>query len=355
MATPSGPFPRLSGSYGALKEEQSWLVTASLMVIAAVAGGAALMYMRPVMVPFVLSLFFFYLVAPFADLMEQRLRAPRWMSVLVTLLLVAGILALLALLITTSASGLAASADIYREKLVGFASRAFALLDRYGVDLGQESFLESLGQLPISRILRTTAGTVVGIVTNGFLVLIFVIFLLIGRRPRRTRSALYTQIDAKVRKFILTKSLISAATGIMVGVILAILGLDLALVFGVLAFLLNFVPSVGSVVATLLPLPVALVQYDSLVPVILAIALPGAVQITMGNAIEPKIMGEGLDLSPVTILVALVFWGIIWGIVGMLLAAPITAVLRIILARFRTTRAVAEVLAGRFPGEVESS
>jgi AI-2 transport protein TqsA len=309
--------------------------------------------MRPVMVPFVLSLFFFYLVAPFADVLEKRLRAPRWVSVILTLLLVAGILSLMALLITTSASGLADSADIYREKLVGLAGRLFAVLDRYGVDWGQESFLESLGQLPVSRILRTTAGTVFTIVTNGFLVLIFVIFLLIARRPERQRTALYMQIDAKIRKFIVTKFLISAATGIMVGIILGILGLDLALVFGVLAFLLNFIPNVGSVVATLLPLPVALVQYDSMVMVVLVVVLPGAVQVTMGNIVEPKIMGEGLDLSPVTILLALVFWGLIWGIVGMLLAAPMTAVLRIVLARFTTTRSVAELLAGRFPGDIE--
>jgi AI-2 transport protein TqsA len=161
------------------------------------------------------------------------------------------------------------------------------------------------------------------------------------------------QIDAKIRKFIVTKFLISAATGIMVGIILGILGLDLALVFGVLAFLLNFIPNVGSVVATLLPLPVALVQYDSMVMVVLVVVLPGAVQVTMGNIVEPKIMGEGLDLSPVTILLALVFWGLIWGIVGMLLAAPMTAVLRIVLARFTTTRSVAELLAGRFPGDIE--
>lgn len=334
-----------------LTEEQSWLVTASLMVIAAVAGAAALAYMRPVMVPFVLALFVFYLVSPLTDLLELRWKLPRWLAVLLTLLVVSGLLGLLGLLITTSTSELLDSAEIYREKLVEFARRVLAVLDRYGINLGQESFLVSLQQMPLLRIFQTTAGTMFGLVTNGFLVLIFVIFLLLARRPSRRRTALYSEIDQKIRKFIVRKFIISATTGVLVGTILAIFGLDLALVFGVLAFLFNFIPNVGSIVATLLPIPIALVQFDNLWTVALIVLLPGVVQITIGNGIEPKVMGEGLDLSPVTVLLALVFWGLLWGVVGMLLAAPITAVIRIVLAQFETTRPIAELLAGRFPGE----
>ncbi len=341
---------RVSGE-SRLSEEQNWLVTASLMVLAAVALAAALAYTRAVMVPFVLALFIFYLVSPLTDLLHLKVRFPRWLSVIVGLLVVVGFLGLFGLLISTSARGLADSADIYREKLVGLAQRIFAVLDRYGVDLGQGNVLLSLEQLPLASILRTTAGTVIGLVTNGALVLVFVVFLLLGRRPGRRYTRLYTEIDAKVKQFIITKFLLSATTGVLVGVILAIMGLDLALVFGVLAFLLNFIPNIGSVVATFLPLPVALVQFDSLTPVVLVVLLPGVVQVTIGNVVEPKMMGEGLDLSPVTILLALVFWGLLWGVVGMLLAAPITAVLKIVLAQFETTRALAELLAGRFPGE----
>jgi AI-2 transport protein TqsA len=342
---------RMSGGITPLKEEQNWLVTASLMILAAVALAAALAYTRTVMVPFVLAVFIFFLVTPFTDLLILKLRSPRWLAVLVSLLVVAGMLSLLGLLITTSARGLGDSADIYREKILGLAERVFAILDRYNLDLGQTNVLASLQQLPLASILRTTAGTVVGLVTNGFLVLFFVIFLLLGRKPGRKYTPLYEEIDRRVKRFIVTKFLVSATTGILVGGILSIMGLDLALVFGVLAFLLNFIPNVGSVVSTLLPIPLALVQYDTITPVVLVILLPGVVQVTIGNLIEPKIMGTGLDLSPVTILLALVLWGLLWGIVGMLLAAPITAVLRIVLEQFETTKPVGEILAGRFPGE----
>ena len=136
--------------------------------------------------------------------------------------------------------------------------------------------------------------------------------------------------------------------------ILALFGLDLALVFGVMAFLLNFIPSIGSIIATLLPLPLAIVQFESFAMIAGDIAVPGTVQMVIGNGIEPKLMGEGLELHPVTVVLALVFWGLIWGPVGMLLATPITAVLRIVLARSQMTRAVAELLARRLPEESKS-
>ena len=332
-----------------LAEEQAWLITASLITIAAVATAAALVYTRPVMVPFVLAVFVYYLVSPIADLLESRARFPRWASTITTLLVVAGLIALAGLLITVSTRGLLESADIYRERLLATARRVFQVLDNRGIDLGQGAVLDTIRQLPVGRVLQTTAATAFGLITNGFLVLIFVIFLLLGRRREMVRSALFREIDARIRRFLVLKFIISAATGTLVGLILALLGLKLALVFGVLTFLLNFIPSLGSIVAVLLPLPIALVQYESIWPVVGVLVLPGIVQVAIGNFIDPKVMGRGLDLSPVTIVLALVFWGLVWGVVGMLLAAPMTGILRIVLAQFKTTRAVSELLAGRLP------
>jgi AI-2 transport protein TqsA len=331
-------------------DEQSWLRTASLLVLAAVAVTVALIYTRSVMIPFVLALFLSYLAAPLVDFMQVRLRLPRGVSVLFALLVVAGLVTLLGLMITYSTGGLIASVDIYREKITNFAEVGFSVLDRFDIELGQEAIVDGLRQLPLLNMARRTAGTVVDFVSQGFLVLIFVIFLLLGRSPNQMRYGIYAEIDAKVRRYIVTKVATSAATGILVGVILALFGLELAFVFGVLAFFLNFIPNIGSVVSTLLPLPLAIVQFDSVWMIAAVVLVPGLVQMVIGNGIEPSLMGEGLDLHPVTILLALVFWGLVWGIVGMFLASPITAVLRIVLARFGMTRALAELMAGRLPG-----
>lgn len=332
-----------------LAEEQAWLIAVSLILIAAVAVGAALAYMRPALVPFVLSVFVYYLVSPLADLLETRARFPRWASTVTTLLVVAGLIALTALLVTTSVRGLLTSADIYQERMLRLAQRVTEVLDRRGLDVGQGALLNTIRDFPISRLVQSAAGAALSVVTNGFLVMIFVIFLLLGRRPGRFKSKVLREIDAGIRRFLALKLTISAATGAIVGTILALLGLELALVFGVLTFLLNFIPSVGSIVATLLPLPVALVQFDSYWPVVGVFALPAVVQLVIGSGLDPKLTGRGLDLSPVTVLIALVFWGLIWGVVGMLLAAPMTGILRIVLAQFATTRPMGEILAGRFP------
>lgn len=333
-----------------LADEQAWLITASLITIAAVASAAALAYTRPVMVPFVLAVLLYYLVSPVADALETRARFPRWASTITTLLVVAGLIVVTGVLITASTRGLLDSADIYRERLVTIAGRLVAVLDNRGIDLGQATLVEAVRRLPVGRMLQTTAGTALSLVTNGFLVLIFVIFLLLGRKREMVKSDVFREIDSRIRRFLVLKFAISAATGTLVGVILAVIGLELALVFGVLTFFLNFIPSIGSIVAVLLPLPIALVQFQSPSAVLAVLVFPAIVQLVIGNGVDPKLMGRGLDLSPVTILVALVFWGLLWGVVGMLLAAPLTGILRIVLAQFATTRPVSELLAGRLPG-----
>jgi AI-2 transport protein TqsA len=202
----------------------------------------------------------------------------------------------------------------------------------------------------VGRTFGTTVGTTVSLLTTMVLVTIFVIFLLAGRNPHAIRQGIYAEIDQKIRSYLSTKILLSGLTGILVWVALAMLGLEMAGVFGLLAFLLNFIPSIGSVIATLLPIPIAIAQFGQLWPVIAVIAIPGAIQMGIGNGLEPKLMGTELQLHPVAILLALSFWGLLWGPIGMLLAVPITASLRIVLLRFETTQPVAGLLAGQLPG-----
>jgi AI-2 transport protein TqsA len=97
-----------------------------------------------------------------------------------------------------------------------------------------------------------------------------------------------------------------------------------------------------------LPIPIAVAQFQSPWPVVLVVVIPGVIHNVIGNIIEPKLMGEGLDLHPVTILLTLSFWGLLWGIVGMFLATPITAAIRIVLMQFDTFRPIANLLAGDF-------
>lgn len=325
------------------------VVALSLVVLATVAIAFALFYTRVVMVPFILAVFIAYLVTPVVSFLQQRARLPRVPAVVIALLATLGVLTLMGMLITMSSRRLLESASIYQNEIVALAERAVTFFDRFQLEIGQRPLLEGIQRLPIQGLLSSTVGTIVDLVRTGLLVSIFVIYLLLSRRPAELEHGVYAEINFKIRRYLVTKFVISASTGALVGSILALFGLDLALVFGFMAFLLNFIPSIGSVFATLLPIPIAIIQFDDPWTIALVILIPGILQLVIGNGIEPVIMGDGLDLHPVTVLVALIFWGLLWGPAGMLLAAPITAVLRIVLERMETTRPAAELLAGRIP------
>ncbi|HNS21904.1 MAG TPA: AI-2E family transporter [Sedimentisphaerales bacterium] len=208
----------------------------------------------------------------------------------------------------------------------------------------------------IFNIVTNAFGTILGLISSMLFVIIFVLFLLLGRNPYTEHSQVYSDVVHKIRKYVGIKMAISAITGLLVWTTMAIIGLELAGVFGILAFLLNFIPSIGSIIATFLPLPIAVVQFQSS-PwlIVLVVGIPGAIQILLGNVIEPKLQGEGLNLHPVTILLALSFWGLLWGIVGMFLAAPITAAIRIVLMQFDMLRPIAHLMAGDFTQKPTSS
>ncbi|NIP92137.1 MAG: AI-2E family transporter, partial [Akkermansiaceae bacterium] len=133
-----------------------------------------------------------------------------------------------------------------------------------------------------------------------------------------------------------------------VGAILSLLGVPLALAFGLLAFLLNFIPNVGSLIATILPIPVVIITPEiSGASAVLAIALPAVVQFAVGSVIEPKWMGDSLGLHPVAILMGLILWGMLWGIAGMLLSTPILVVMKILFEELEGAQPLADLMAGR--------
>jgi AI-2 transport protein TqsA len=336
------------------QDEDTWLTTGSLVVLAAVALAVVLMYTRVVMIPFVLAVFIIALVSPVLDLQVIRLKFPRPVAVVVTLLIVAVIIALLCLLIAQAVQTIIDTARPYADSFVSLAKQVFPKLNEWGIELDQKKILSDLANR-IPALVTNTLGSVFGFASTVFFVLIFVMFLLAGRNPHVVRSGVYADIDRKVRRYIATKAVVSTVTGLLVWAALAAIRLELAGVFGIFAFLLNFIPSVGSVISTLLPIPIAVAQFQSPLPIVYVIVVPGTIQMLIGNVLEPKFMGEGLNLHPVIILLALSFWGLLWGIAGMFLAVPMTAIVRIILVQFDTLKPLGNLLAGELPGSEDSA
>ncbi|QDT31706.1 AI-2E family transporter [Thalassoglobus polymorphus] len=193
-------------------------------------------------------------------------------------------------------------------------------------------------------------------ISTSLIVLIYVFFLLLGAPASQTSSPVWRDLDRQIRTYLSLKTIISLVTGFAFGFALWIFGIPMAVAFGMLAFLLNFIPNIGPIIASLLPLPLILLAPDgTLLWMGMAITVTFGVQFLSGNVIEPKIMGQQSDLHPIVILLALMFWGMLWGIVGMFLATPITAAIRLALLQFELTRPVAEVMAGRLPGKEETT
>jgi len=140
------------------------------------------------------------------------------------------------------------------------------------------------------------------------------------------------------------KTLISLLTGVLVALSLYLLQAPFPFLWGLLAFLLNFIPNIGSIVAGIPPILVTLFDSGSITKTLMVAVAFIVIQIVVGNFVEPKVLGKGLDLSPLIVLLSLLFWGWLWGIPGMLLSVPLTAALKISMEQFDRTKPLAILL-----------
>jgi AI-2 transport protein TqsA len=323
--------------------------TVCLVSLTVLAVGAALNWLAPVMIPFVLAFFFSQILSPLVRLLVERLRFPHIAAVAATLTLAFLLFIGATSLITTSVGQLGTNATGYQQKAVELINSTTEWLpfERFGIE--DEMVTEPLKRHSIGALgslLLGTTNAILELLSNGLLVLIFLVFLLLGPSSLRApEGSFWQKVDGPIKRYLIAKGILSGATGLLVGLVLSLLNVDLALLFGLFAFLLNFIPNIGSVIATLLPIPVVVASPDlSATTAVLAIIIPGTIQFTIGNLIEPMLVGDSLDLSPVAILLNLIIWGMLWGIVGMLLSTPILVMLRILCEQFEDTKPLARLV-----------
>jgi AI-2 transport protein TqsA len=343
--------------------------TVCLLILTAMGISAAMYFFASVLIPFVLAIFLTLCLTPFVDFQMRWLHIPHRMAIFTTLALGCGFLVLATLLVTTSADQILQNRDEYEARFQQLLYKTRKLLppDWYNemnqpigtasnVELDPNepvrSPAEPLIRVPtntIREVLTNLASSVMGIISNGLLVLIFMIFMVAGQGTYKAPpTSLWWEIESRIKRYILTITLTSGVTGICVGLALTLLHVEFGWMFGFLAFMLNFIPNIGSFIATILPLPVAFIDPQlGMISKILVLVIPGSIQLIIGNIIQPKMMGESLDLHPIVVLLSLIFFGTIWGIIGMFLAVPITAVANIFLQRFGYTRAISDLISGK--------
>jgi len=204
----------------------------------------------------------------------------------------------------------------------------------------------------------SVAASFAGILASGGLIMIYILFLFLeqGNFDQKITALfsssgseedvrkIITRIRNDIQKYISIKMFTSSMTGLLSYIFLRIVDVDFAGVWGLLIFLLNFIPTVGSIIATIFPAMIALAQSDGYTLFILVLVGIGALQICIGNILEPRLMGNSFNLSPIVILLNLGLWQYIWGIPGMFLCVPFLIILTIILSHFPRTRPIAIIL-----------
>jgi AI-2 transport protein TqsA len=212
-------------------------------------------------------------------------------------------------------------------------------------------WVSGLNAQKVGGLILSTLGPFISFMTELLFVFIFMIFILAGRgRMEKKMARAFSpeqastvarelrKIDNQIQRYLAVKTLVSLVTGLLMLLVLIAFRMPFAVVFGVLAFLLNYIPNLGSVIATALPVLLAVFYFGTLGPAIGILVLMMAVNMILGNAVEPRLMGKGLGLSPLLVFFSLFFGAWLWGIPGMILSVPILAVFKIIFSNIPSLR-----------------
>lgn len=307
-------------------------------IIALIMLGAVLRLGRGVFLPIVVATLFYFLFAPIVKYLSER-RIPTFLSTSIVLLIFIGFCVAGGLFLNTR---IVALADAYPRYHARFGILFSSFVSQFDFS---PAWLENFNLAPvIGEKLLMLSGFLMGFMTNLILVVFFLVFLLIGapyfdfkidmafsaRNAARVREV-SRSISSQMSSYLFLQFVLSAATGFFAWAVFSLAGLDFAVTWGALTFLLNFIPNIGSFIAAGPPILLSLVQfYPDLGPTLFVTVGILFIQQTIGNFITPKVMGEKLNLSPVVILVSLLMWGWLWGVTGAILSVPIASSIKII-------------------------
>lgn len=345
------------------------IVSFLLGLIAVFFVGITLLELRSVLVPFSVALLLSFIFQPIVLYLKAR-RIPMAIALVVVFVVLAAAATIIGYVVYSSAQSLATAADRYLPRIQTVIADIEALLQSaaavMGLDEGRLDLSQVIDPSIVSTLLQSGIGEAFTFAGNTFLVLLFMLFILAGSgelvvKVRRAypesiaaRIASVTDnISQQVRQYLVAKTLVSVGTGLLIFLVLWILGVDYSIFWGFLAFVLNYIPNIGSFVAVILPFGFALLQFDTLTIPIIAALLMWLIQMVMGNVVDPRLMAFSLNLSPLLVIVSLIFWGWLWGVAGMILAVPLTATIKIFFENIDSLRPIA-VLMGSVNGASDS-
>ena len=321
---------------------------------------------RDLLIPIAVAIVIWYLLNALAGFLHRiplvGWRLPNWLALTGAVIIVALAIALVAELISDNLADVAAAAPAYQtnfDKLVTDISRLAGFEQ-------PPDIAHVIDEIDIHALIRAFASTAAGLAGSFGIVIVYVVFLMIEQGSFESKfSALFPDSDARedvrdllhrmqaqIQTYIAIKTLTSILTGVISYLILLGVGVDLAGFWGFIIFLLNYIPTIGSLLGILLPTLLAVVQFATIGPVLTVLIAGGATQFVIGNLVEPRLMGTSLNISPLVVLISLAVWASIWGLAGMFLSVPLTMIVMIVCSYFKPTRPIAIMLSGN--GKIEA-
>jgi AI-2 transport protein TqsA len=316
-----------------------------------------LIFGQYILVPFIIAVLVYFLIRYITKLFDRiaiiKTRVPSWMKNIVATLILFSVFAAVTKLMIYNFENL-----IYRfPSYQGNVESILQTINKtFGIDLIR-TITENLTNLNYADIANQAFNSVTSAFGNVLMITFYVIFLFIEQHNfkakinllfkdenRSSIKDLLYDIEHSVSQYIGLKTVVSLMTGAISYIVLLIFGIESALFWAFLIFLLNYIPYIGSLAAVTLPFLFSLIQFGEFTTPLIMLFILGSIQMIIGNFLEPKLTGDLLNISPIVTLLSLAFWGLIWGIIGMFISVPITVILIIALAKIPKTRPIAILL-----------
>jgi AI-2 transport protein TqsA len=314
---------------------------------------AGLKYSASLIVPFLLSAFIAVIFSPIMDFFRKK-KLPVILALLLIIFIILFVLSAFGGLVATSVNSFSDNIPLYEEKINALIASLIHSLQNIGFDLSETKLSELLNSASIMTFVTGLLSGLGNALTNSLIVLFTVIFMLLESTsfPQKIQKIVednkhkpfaLDNFTKSVKDYLWIKTIISFITGVIVTIALILFGVDYPLLWGTLAFLLNYIPTIGSFIAAVPAVLLTIIQIGPITSLFVALVYVG-VNTIMGNIVEPKYMGKELGLSTLVVFLSLIFWGWVFGPVGMLLSVPLTMILKIGFENSKDTKWIAVLL-----------
>ncbi|MFT7037239.1 MAG: AI-2 transport protein TqsA [Cyclobacteriaceae bacterium] len=325
-----------------------------------------LIYTQELVIPFVIALIVWFLIKGIKNTLRRipfvRKKIPGWVQGAIALLFMSGAFTLMVDTLVRNIQQLSKSLPLYESNIEQSVTKINLI---FGIDLlsKMKGFTDGFDFTGMISIILNTVTAFLG---DTFLILIYILFLLLEEKvfgyklkamypdskKYNTVMDLLNKIDESISGYLGLKTLVSLLTGFLSYIVLLIVGVDAPVFWALLIFIMNYIPTVGSLVGTMFPAAFALLQFGEIAPFVYVLVFVGIIQVIIGNVVEPKLLGNTLNISSLVVILSLTIWGAIWGVMGMVLSVPITVMMIIVFEQIPQLRFIAILLSEK--GELKA-